>query len=73
MDVNARGVFLCYKYAAQAMIARGKGGRIIGASSLAGKQGRLVFGAPPEGTSQTSFQVPRVPRPTQPLNLPSAV
>lgn len=42
MSVNARGVFLCYKYAAQAMIARGKGGRIIGAASLAGKQGKAT-------------------------------
>ncbi|KAF9444903.1 NAD(P)-binding protein [Macrolepiota fuliginosa MF-IS2] len=39
MRINARGVFLCYKYAAQAMIAQGRGGRLIGASSLAGKQG----------------------------------
>ncbi|KXN87102.1 3-oxoacyl-[acyl-carrier-protein] reductase FabG [Leucoagaricus sp. SymC.cos] len=38
-DVNAKGVFLCYKYAALAMIQQGRGGRIIGAASLAGKQG----------------------------------
>ncbi|KAF9447563.1 NAD(P)-binding protein [Macrolepiota fuliginosa MF-IS2] len=38
MSVNARGVFLCYKYAARAMIAGGRGGRIIGAASLAAKQ-----------------------------------
>ena len=37
--VNARGVFLCYKYAAQHMIAQGRGGRIIGACSVAGKRG----------------------------------
>lgn len=37
--VNARGVFLCYKYGAKHMIAQGRGGRIIGASSVAGKQG----------------------------------
>ncbi len=49
MEVNARGVFLCYKYAAQAMITRGKGGRIIGASSIAGKQGRHTFGMIQEG------------------------
>ncbi|TFK58289.1 acetoin reductase family protein [Pluteus cervinus] len=35
--VNGRGAFISYKYAAQQMIAQGKGGRIIGASSLAGK------------------------------------
>ncbi|KAF9445082.1 NAD(P)-binding protein [Macrolepiota fuliginosa MF-IS2] len=38
MAVNARGVFLCYKYAAKAMIAQGRGGRIIAASSVVGKQ-----------------------------------
>ncbi|KAI0300552.1 NAD(P)-binding protein [Multifurca ochricompacta] len=39
MAVNARSVMLCYKYAAEQMIAQGRGGRIIGASSMAGKQG----------------------------------
>ncbi|KAF9440862.1 NAD(P)-binding protein [Macrolepiota fuliginosa MF-IS2] len=39
MGINARGTFLCYKYAAKAMIVQGRGGRIIGASSVAGKQG----------------------------------
>ncbi|KIK95793.1 hypothetical protein PAXRUDRAFT_826678 [Paxillus rubicundulus Ve08.2h10] len=39
MNINARGVFLCYKHAAQQMIKQGHGGRIIGASSLAGKMG----------------------------------
>ncbi|KAL0573850.1 hypothetical protein V5O48_008090 [Marasmius crinis-equi] len=38
--VNSRGTFLCYKYAALQMIKQGRGGRIIGASSSAGKQGR---------------------------------
>lgn len=47
-SVNARGVFLCYKYAGRQMIKQGRGGRIIGASSVAGKQGKreragLVF------------------------------
>lgn len=37
--VNVRGTFLCYKYAAKQMIAQGKGGRIVGASSIAGKGG----------------------------------
>ncbi|KAG2131565.1 hypothetical protein BD769DRAFT_1723317 [Suillus cothurnatus] len=37
--VNARGVFLCYKHAALQMISQGRGGRIIGASSIAGKIG----------------------------------
>lgn len=37
MAVNAFGPFLCYKYAAQHMIEQGRGGRIIGASSILGK------------------------------------
>jgi NAD(P)-dependent dehydrogenase (short-subunit alcohol dehydrogenase family) len=39
MNVNARGCFLCYKYAGLQMIKQGRGGRIIGASSIAGKKG----------------------------------
>lgn len=34
MAVNARGVMLCYKYAAKQMIDQGRGGRIIGAYGL---------------------------------------
>lgn len=48
MAVNARGTFLCYKYAAQQMIKQGRGGRIIGASSILGKiglQGCSVYSA----------------------------
>ncbi|EKM76325.1 hypothetical protein AGABI1DRAFT_122711 [Agaricus bisporus var. burnettii JB137-S8] len=40
-DINAKGVFLCYKYAAQQMIQQGRGGRIIGACSQVGKQGAI--------------------------------
>ena len=36
--VIAKGTFLCYKHAAQQMIKQGRGGRIIGASLLSGKQ-----------------------------------
>jgi len=39
MNVNSRGIMLCFKYAAVQMIKQGKGGRIIGASSAAGKKG----------------------------------
>jgi NAD(P)-dependent dehydrogenase (short-subunit alcohol dehydrogenase family) len=47
MNINARGTFLCYKYAGIQMIKQGRGGRIIGASSVAGKRGmRLVFYSP---------------------------
>ncbi|KAJ7850628.1 NAD-binding protein [Mycena olivaceomarginata] len=42
LAVNARGPFLCYKYAGIQMIKQGHGGRIIGISSLAGKQGSLL-------------------------------
>ncbi|KAK7042776.1 L-2,3-butanediol dehydrogenase [Favolaschia claudopus] len=37
--INVRGVFLCYKYAAKQMIVQGRGGRLVGACSGAGKQG----------------------------------
>ncbi|KAG0693297.1 hypothetical protein DFH29DRAFT_403396 [Suillus ampliporus] len=43
--VNVKGTFHSYKYAAQQMIAQGDGGRIIGASSLAGKKGHSQFTA----------------------------
>lgn len=36
---------LCYKYAAQQMIAQGRGGRIVGASSIAGKRPFLLGSA----------------------------
>ncbi|KAF8885322.1 short chain oxidoreductase [Infundibulicybe gibba] len=39
-SINSRGVFLCYKYAAQRMIQQGNGGRIIGAASFVGKTGQ---------------------------------
>ncbi|CAF1233993.1 unnamed protein product [Adineta ricciae] len=35
MSVNLRGVFLCYKEAAKVMVDQGKGGKIIGACSVA--------------------------------------
>ncbi|EIN04781.1 acetoin reductase family protein [Punctularia strigosozonata HHB-11173 SS5] len=38
-SINARGVFLCYKYAAEQMIKQGRGGRLIGPCSIAGKKG----------------------------------
>ncbi|VDC04969.1 unnamed protein product [Peniophora sp. CBMAI 1063] len=40
MAVNAQGVFLCYKHAGLKMVEQGRGGRIIGACSLAGKAAR---------------------------------
>ncbi|KAI0067049.1 acetoin reductase family protein [Artomyces pyxidatus] len=41
--VNARSVMLCYKHAAIQMIAQGRGGRLLAASSLAGKRGSEFF------------------------------
>ncbi|KAF7341596.1 L-2,3-butanediol dehydrogenase [Mycena sanguinolenta] len=38
-EINVRGTFLCYQHAARQMMAQGRGGRIIGACSGAGKQG----------------------------------
>ncbi|RDB30309.1 Diacetyl reductase [(S)-acetoin forming] [Hypsizygus marmoreus] len=43
--VNIRGPLLCYKYAAKQMVKQGQGGRIIGASSICGKQGFAGLGA----------------------------
>ncbi|KAF8555032.1 NAD(P)-binding protein [Imleria badia] len=45
LAVNVRGTFLCYKFAAQKMIDQGTKGRIIGASSLAGKKGHPFLSA----------------------------
>ncbi|KAJ7097578.1 hypothetical protein C8R44DRAFT_889117 [Mycena epipterygia] len=45
MSINARGTFLCYKYAGLQMISQGRGGRIIGASSVGGKRGGAVLSA----------------------------
>lgn len=42
--VNGRGVFLCYTAAARQMIAQGHGGKIIGASSIAGHKGFGLLG-----------------------------
>ncbi|KAF9256409.1 NAD(P)-binding protein [Marasmius fiardii PR-910] len=44
-SVNSRGTFLCYKHAALQMIKQGRGGRIIGASSVGGKQGTAYYTA----------------------------
>lgn len=51
--INLRGVMLCYKYAALQMIKQGRGGRIIGASSQAGKIGTTNLSA----YSATKFAV----------------
>jgi len=37
--INARGTFLCYKHASIQMISQNRGGRIIGACSVAGQRG----------------------------------
>ncbi|KZP26769.1 NAD(P)-binding protein [Athelia psychrophila] len=44
-NINVKGVFFCYKYAGLQMVAQGRGGRIIGASSFTGKRGQKDTGA----------------------------
>lgn len=44
-NVNVRGLFLCYQAAAKAMIAQGRGGKLIGAASTAGLAGAPNFSA----------------------------
>ncbi|KAI0360673.1 acetoin dehydrogenase [Trametes cingulata] len=39
LDINVKGTFYCFKYAAIEMIKQGKGGRLVGAASIAGKRG----------------------------------
>ncbi|AGZ38926.1 SDR family oxidoreductase [Actinoplanes friuliensis] len=45
MDVNLKGVFHCYRAAARQMIAQGRGGRLIGAASVAAHRGGKWQGA----------------------------
>jgi meso-butanediol dehydrogenase / (S,S)-butanediol dehydrogenase / diacetyl reductase len=45
MDVNLKGMFHCYQAAARQMIAQGRGGRIIGAASVAAHRGGKWQGA----------------------------
>ena len=46
--VNVRGTYLCFRYAAEKMIAQGRGGRLLAASSIAGETGEplvTLYGA----------------------------
>jgi meso-butanediol dehydrogenase / (S,S)-butanediol dehydrogenase / diacetyl reductase len=45
MDVNVAGVFHCYRAAARQMISQGRGGRLIGAASVAAHRGGKWQGA----------------------------
>jgi len=45
MRINTRGPMLAYKYAAKQMVKQGRGGRIIGASSICGKKGAVNLAA----------------------------
>jgi meso-butanediol dehydrogenase/(S,S)-butanediol dehydrogenase/diacetyl reductase len=45
MEVNVAGVFHCYRAAARQMIAQGRGGRLIGAASVAAHRGGRWQGA----------------------------
>jgi NAD(P)-dependent dehydrogenase (short-subunit alcohol dehydrogenase family) len=43
LAVNLRAVFVCAQAAARAMIAAGRGGKIVNVASMAGKQGRVPY------------------------------
>lgn len=43
LNINVKGTFFSYKYAAIQLINQGKGGRIIGAASIASKKGQSCF------------------------------
>lgn len=45
LAINVRGVHLCYKYAAKAMIKQGTGGKLIAAASLAAFKGSSLASA----------------------------
>ena len=49
MDINVMGTYFSYKYAAMQMIAQGKGGRIVGAASIAAKRGPCAARCPRGG------------------------
>ena len=42
LDINVKGTFFSYKYAAMQLIKQGGGGRLIGAASVAGKKGKSL-------------------------------
>ena len=43
LNINVKGTFFSYKYAAIQLIKQGSGGRIVGAASIASKKGRGVL------------------------------
>jgi NAD(P)-dependent dehydrogenase (short-subunit alcohol dehydrogenase family) len=45
VKINVTGTFLCYQHAAKQMVSQGHGGRIVGASSLAGQIGHAGYDA----------------------------
>jgi meso-butanediol dehydrogenase / (S,S)-butanediol dehydrogenase / diacetyl reductase len=45
MDINVKGVFHCYRSAARQMVAQARGGRLIGAASVAAHRGGKWQGA----------------------------
>jgi NAD(P)-dependent dehydrogenase (short-subunit alcohol dehydrogenase family) len=42
--VHVCGAFLCYKHAVRQMIQQGRGGRVVGASSITGLKGQPYTG-----------------------------
>ena len=53
-SVNVRGTFFCYKHAGIQMVAQGRGGRIIGASSVLGKKGKSASTLKQHSTSSVT-------------------
>ncbi|KAI9430455.1 NAD-P-binding protein [Lactarius indigo] len=61
MAVNVRGTMLCYKHAGKQMVAQGRGGRIIGASSSRGKQASMIL--PSYSATKFAIRVRRLGEP----------
>ena len=51
IDINVKGTFFSFKYAAAQLLKQGTGGRMIGAASVASKRGTSTFtSSPPAAT-----------------------
>ena len=66
LDINVKGTFFSFKYAATQLLKQGTGGRMIGAASVASKRG-----ASPSASS-LQFRPPSHFHPTAPSRLPAA-
>ena len=53
LDINVKGTFFSYKYAAIQLLKQGTGGRMIGAASVASKRGTSTpTSSPPAATAR---------------------